>query len=117
MQKERKVKVTFLNEVSNEEALNMLAKDIANYIYNQKQKSKGSWIKKIKSKINIIDDKINLIGRTQYSLSKNWFRESKNKLLIEQLKKNLLNYFQILNTHLHCPLQFYQNNQELKKIL
>ncbi len=42
MQKERKVKVTFLNEVSNEEALNMLAKDIANYIYNQKQKSKGS---------------------------------------------------------------------------
>ena len=53
MQKERKVKVTFLNEVSNEEALNMLAKDIANYIYNQKQKSKGSWIKKIKSKIKI----------------------------------------------------------------
>lgn len=42
MQKERKVKVTFLNEVSNEEALNMLAKDIANYIYNQKQKLKGS---------------------------------------------------------------------------
>lgn len=59
----------------------------------------GDYIKeynmeKIKSKINIIDDKINLIGRTQYSLSKNWFRESKNKLLIEQLKKNLLNYFQ-----------------------
>ena len=67
MQKERKVKVTFLNEVSNEEALNMLAKDIANYIYNQKQKSKGSWIKKIKSKIKI---QINILYERRWEIWK-----------------------------------------------
>lgn len=59
----------------------------------------GDYIKdydmgEIRSKINvIIDDKINLIGKTRTSLSKSWFERSNNKLLIEQLKKNMENYY------------------------
>ena len=47
----------------------------------------------IKSKINILDDKINVIGEEEYSLSKAWYKKNKNKLLIVQLQKNIENYF------------------------
>ena len=47
----------------------------------------------IKSKINIIDDNINLVGDSKTALSMNWFDRQGNKLLIQQLKKNLNNYF------------------------
>lgn len=47
----------------------------------------------IKSKINIIDDNINLVGDSKTALSKNWFDRQGNKLLIQQLKKNIYNYF------------------------
>lgn len=68
-------------------------------VYNKDNKYYlGNYIKsynmeEIKNKINIIDDKINLIGKTRTSLSKSWFERSNNKMLIEQLKKNTENYF------------------------
>lgn len=46
MQKERKIKVTFLNEVTREEALDMIARDIAKYVYEKESKNK------VKSKNN-----------------------------------------------------------------
>lgn len=47
----------------------------------------------IKSKINILDDKINVIGEEEYSLSKGWYKKNKNKLLVVQLQRNIENYF------------------------
>ena len=47
----------------------------------------------IKSKINILDDKINTIGDTRTSLSKSWFERPGNNMMIAQLKRNTENYF------------------------
>lgn len=47
---------------------------------------------KIRSLVNILnDDKLNAIGEEEYALSKSWF--SKKKLLVQQLQKNVYNYF------------------------
>ena len=47
----------------------------------------------IKSKINILDDKINTIGDAKTSLSKSWFERPGNNMMIAQLKRNTENYF------------------------
>jgi hypothetical protein len=48
----------------------------------------------IKNNINILEDTINSIGEKDYSLSVSWYEKDKNKVLINQLKNNLYNYFQ-----------------------
>jgi hypothetical protein len=48
---------------------------------------------KIKTRINILDDKINTIGDDEFALSSSWYTKEKNKLLITQLKNNTYNYF------------------------
>ena len=48
----------------------------------------------IKYNINILNDTINSIGDKDYSLSVSWYEKDKNKVLINQLKNNLYNYFQ-----------------------
>lgn len=58
----------------------------------------GEYIEKydmssIRNRINILDDKINIIGDNEYALSSSWYDKDKNKLLITQLKNNTLNYF------------------------
>lgn len=50
-------------------------------------------LSEIKSKINILNDKINAIGEEEYSLSKGWYKKNKNKLLVVQLQRNIENYF------------------------
>jgi hypothetical protein len=47
----------------------------------------------IRNNINILQDKINNIGDDKYSLSSSWFDKDKNKLLIDQLKNNIGNYY------------------------
>lgn len=60
--------------------------------YNKKHRLDK--LKKIKEKINILqNDKINLIGENYYSLSASWFKDENNKLLVDALKNNLINYF------------------------
>lgn len=50
-------------------------------------------LSEIKSKINILDDKINTIGDVRTSLSKSWFERPGNNMMIAQLKRNTENYF------------------------
>lgn len=50
-------------------------------------------MKKIRNRINILDDNINLIGDYEFALSSSWFKKDKNKILINQLKNNTYNYF------------------------
>lgn len=59
---------------------------LGDYIANYDMKS-------IKDRINILDDNINLIGENKFALSSSWFKNDKNKLLINQLKNNTYNYF------------------------
>lgn len=44
--------------------------------------------------INIIDDaKLNMIGDSSTALSKTWYKRNENNVLLSQLKKNTLNFF------------------------
>lgn len=44
--------------------------------------------------IHIIDhDKLNLVGKDKYALSKKWFYDNKNQNLLEKLGKHTTNYF------------------------
>jgi len=44
-----------------------------------------------KYKINVLDDKINVIGEDQFDLSKSWFLKNPEKVI--KLKNSILNYF------------------------
>lgn len=39
------------------------------------------------------DEKLNMIGDSDYSLSKTWYERNKNNVLLKQLKNNTLNFF------------------------
>lgn len=43
--------------------------------------------------IDIYEGKLNNIGDYEYALSKAWFEDSKNKIFVKQLKKNIYNFF------------------------
>lgn len=44
--------------------------------------------------INIIDDdKLNMIGDSNYALSKTWYKRNESNILLTQLKNNTLNFF------------------------
>jgi len=51
----------------------------------------------IQKLINIYDGKLNNIGDNEYALSKSWFDNPDNKVLIKQLQKNIYNFFR--NVH------------------
>lgn len=67
---------------------------------------------KIKSLIEVLDDnKLNSIGDGEFSLSKTWF--SKNNTLVEQLQKNIYNYFKRkvcskINDNMWCTFKDYK---------
>ena len=70
-----------------------VCKENDKYILKSKNNSKENKTL-IKNNINILDDTINSIGDKDYSLSVSWYEKDKNKVLINQLKNNLYNYFQ-----------------------
>jgi hypothetical protein len=47
----------------------------------------------IKSQINIYQGKLNNIGLEETALSLSWYRKDKNKIQVQQLKKNIYSYF------------------------
>lgn len=51
----------------------------------------------IRKLINIYEGKLNNIGDNKTALSKSWFKNSNNRLLIKQLQKNINNYFRNMN--------------------
>lgn len=53
--------------------------------------------KNLKKLVNIYEGKLNNIGDYEYALSKSWFDERKNKILVTQLQKNIYNFFR--NVH------------------
>lgn len=52
----------------------------------------------IQKLINIYDGKLNNIGDNEYALSKSWFDNTDNKVLVKQLQKNIYNFFRNVHT-------------------
>lgn len=51
----------------------------------------------IKKLINIYDGRLNNVGDKKTALSKSWFKNSNNRLLVKQLQKNITNYLRNIN--------------------
>lgn len=68
-------------------------KDDNGYRIEEKDSSFHEDFFDLRDRVNILDDKINDIGKDEYALSVSWFKKKKNEVLVEQLKNNIGNYF------------------------
>lgn len=68
--------------------------NITNYHFTENENEKQKLNYDFTKLIHILDDeKMNQIGDREHDLSKSWYLRNKNNIVMEQLKKNIENYF------------------------